>query len=343
MDAFAAAQDPPAIWPSACESAPGPTLAGEQVSAQDRTLVALGQALRTQGYDFTTITPASHQRVNARRPAAPASLRDVFGWNRPFAAGDLPADILGLLQEAGMVDAAGSRLRSAVRFSTIGNQLFIHSAFPTEQGDAVFFGPDTYRFVRWIAQSVAATGSRRGMRIADIGAGSGAGGLCAAALLADRTPAVVLADINHRALRFSRVNAVLNGVRRVEVVESNLFDRLDGCFDLIVSNPPYLVDPLARLYRHGGGDFGFALSLDIASQSIGRLAPGGRLLLYTGSAVVAGEDLFGIALRERLAREDLRWSYQEIDPDVFGEELEHPPYDRADRIAVVAVTVERGA
>ena len=65
-------------------------------------------------------------------------------------------------------------------------------------------------------------------------------------------------------------------------------------------------------------------------------------MLYTGSAVVAGEDLF----RHRVARtaraaKTCAASYQEIDPDVFGEELVHPPYDRADRIAVVAVTVER--
>jgi hypothetical protein len=36
----------------------------------------------------------------------------------------------------------------------------------------------------------------------------------------------------------------------------------------------------------------------------------------------------------------VRFSYEEIDPDVFGEELAYPPYDRADRIAVVAVTIE---
>jgi len=311
------------------------------LSAQDRALVALGQALQARGYDFTTITPASHHRINARPAREPVSLRDVFGWSRPFGAGDLPADIFALLEDAGMVEATSAGLRSAVRFSTVGGRMFVHSAFPTEQGDAVFFGPDTYRFVRWITQSVATVGSRTGMRIADIGAGSGAGGLCAAALFADRNAAVVLADINHSALRFSRVNAALNGVRRVEVVESDLFDRLDGAFDLIVANPPYLVDPSARLYRHGGGDFGSALSLDIAVQGSARLAPGGRLLLYTGAAVVAGEDLFRIALRDRLAPEDVRFEYEEIDPDVFGEELVHPPYDRADRIAVVAVTIER--
>jgi hypothetical protein len=37
----------------------------------------------------------------------------------------------------------------------------------------------------------------------------------------------------------------------------------------------------------------------------------------------------------------VRLAYTEIDPDVFGEELDRPPYDRADRIAVVGVTVDR--
>ena len=340
MDALPAAlHDLPAFRPPPPE--PGAAPAKPQLGAQDHALVALGQALKTRGYDFTTITPASHRRVNARPVRAPLRLHDVFGWSRSFAAGDLPADILGLLDAAGMVETTRAGLRSAVRFSTVGSQIFVHSAFPTEQGDAVFFGPDTYRFVRWITQSIAATGSRPGMRIADIGAGSGAGGLCVAARLAHKNPAVVLSDINHRALRFSRVNAVLNRVRQVEVVESNLYGRLDGDFDLIVANPPYLVDPQARLYRHGGGDFGFALSLEIAAQGIARLARGGRLLLYTGSAIVDGEDLFRIALSERLAPHDVQLGYEEIDPDVFGEELAHPPYDRADRIAVVAVTIER--
>jgi hypothetical protein len=340
MDALPAAlHDPPAARPSPRESGTAP--AKPQLSAQDHAFVALGQALKARGYDFTTITPASHQRINARPARAPASLRDVFGWSRPFGAGDLPADILGLLDDAGMLQTTRAGLRSAVRFSTIGSLIFVHSAFPTEQGDAVFFGPDTYRFVRWITQSIAASAPRSGIRIADNGAGSGAGGLCVAARLAHQDPTVVLADINQRALRFSRVNAVLNGVPEAEVVESNLYDRLAGDFDLIVSNPPYLVDPLARLYRHGGGDFGFALSLDIAVQGIARLARGGRLLLYTGSAIVAGEDLFRTALRDRLAQQDVRFEYDEIDPDVFGEELVHPPYDRADRIAVVAVTIER--
>jgi hypothetical protein len=33
-------------------------------------------------------------------------------------------------------------------------QLFVHSSFPTEKSDAVFFGPDTYRFARFIDSTI---------------------------------------------------------------------------------------------------------------------------------------------------------------------------------------------
>jgi methylase of polypeptide subunit release factors len=305
---------------------------------QDAALLALGRVLKSKGYCFTTITPASHQRVNGRGAKPSPRLEDIFGWNQPFQKGDLTAELLHYLDGAGAVETTRRGLRSNIRFSTLGSQLFVHSSFPTEQGDAVFFGPDTYRFARMIRQSLAARPLRPAARIIDIGSGSGAGGLHAATLADPST--VVLTDINRNALRLSRINAALNGVRNVEIIASDLFAAVEGQFDLIVSNPPYLVDPLARLYRHGGGELGSDLSVNIVEQGIAHLAPGGRLLLYTGSAIVAGKDTFCDALTARLSSRAVQFCYEEIDPDVFGEELAHAPYDRADRIAVVAVTIE---
>jgi hypothetical protein len=48
------------------------------------------------------------------------------------------------------------------------------------------------------------------------------------------------------------------------------------------------------------------------------------------------------ALTARLGPRGCSFAYDEIDPDVFGEELENPPYDRADRIAAVAITIDAG-
>jgi methylase of polypeptide subunit release factors len=304
-------------------------------------LVRLGRLLRDDGYRFITTTPATHRRVVARPSRARATLADIFGWSRPFAAGDLPVPMLNTLREANALVVSANDLRSAVRFSTLDEQIFAHSAYPTEQADAVFFGPDTYRFARAVRQLIERMEPRAGLRVLDIGAGSGAGGLHAAALLRAASPRAVLADINAHALRFCRINAALNEVSRADVVESDLYSGVDAAFDLIISNPPYLVDPLARTYRHGGGAFGAALSVEIAVQGVQRLAAGGRLLLYTGSAIVDGHDALHETLRARLTGRPARLSYEEIDPDVFGEELDNPPYDQVDRIAVVAATIER--
>ncbi|PJI53760.1 SAM-dependent methyltransferase, partial [Methylobacterium radiotolerans] len=53
----------------------------------EEAVLSLGRALRETGYSFTTVTPATHAHVNARpRNAEARSLRDVFGWSRPFRA-----------------------------------------------------------------------------------------------------------------------------------------------------------------------------------------------------------------------------------------------------------------
>lgn len=249
--------------------------------------------------------------------------------------------MLRCLEGAGYLAGSGDALRSLVRFSTLGEQLFVHSAFPTEDASAVFFGPDTYRFARAIDPVVASLPRASGLRILDVGAGSGAGGLHAAHQLRGLEPHVTLSDINAEALHFCAVNTALNDVSQVRTIESDLYKELPESFDLIVSNPPYLVDSLARSYRHGGGAFGSALSLRIVEEGLPRLALGGRLLLYTASAIVHGVDLFECDLRRVVADQKFEVAYCEVDPDVFGEELDATPYDQADRIAVVTANILR--
>jgi release factor glutamine methyltransferase len=322
--------------------AAGPLRPCAPLDAADRSLLELGRALKSLDYRFTTITPASHARVIARRSSQPPSLTDIFGWSRRFRPGEMDDEFCRLSSAAGILEPCGQWFKSSVRFSTLGNQLYVHSAYPTDQADAVFFGPDTYRFARTIGTAIAGMRlhRRRRLRILDVGAGSGAGGLHAAALASQISPTVTLTDINRRALRYCRVNAALNGIDGVDVLASDLFATISGSYDLIIANPPYLVDKLERTYRHGGGDLGSDLSLRLVEAGVPHLAPGGRLVLYTGSAIFGGRDFFRETLSSRLRGRALRMTYEEIDPDVFGEELDHPPYDRADRIAVVSVVVD---
>jgi methylase of polypeptide subunit release factors len=229
----------------------------------------------------------------------------------------------------------GGGWRSLIRVSTIKRQLFVHSSYPTIDEDSVFFGPDTVRFVAAIRSHLMAR-AEPPQRVLDVGCGAGPGGIVIAAEAAYAN--VMLLDINKTALRFARINAVVNGVA-ASVIQSNLLQNATGRFDLIVSNPPYLMDGQRRTYRHGGGRFGEGLALEILRQSLLRLAKGGTLVLYTGTAVVAGRDVFAAECRNILGAGRLQWSYTEVDPDVFGEELETPAYANVDRIAAVVLAV----
>jgi len=303
-------------------------------------LVLLGRRLQESSYRFTTVTPASHARVHAREGSRrAANLRDVFGWSRSFSASLLSVDVLATLRESGLLDESGELLRSKVRFSTLDGQLYAHSAYPTFEDDAVFFGPDTYRFASFIHAELARQPLPPGPRILDMGCGAGPGGVSAALASQALQPELLLADINPKALEFARANAALAGLRGAQFQQSDLFASIEGEFDLVVANPPYLVDASERTYRHGGGLLGSRLSLRIVRESLTRLAPGGRLLLYTGAPIVYGEDPFHHDVAPLLHQAGCAFSYREIDPDVFGEELETPAYASADRIAAVGLVV----
>jgi methylase of polypeptide subunit release factors len=241
------------------------------------------------------------------------------------------------LRDGAIIREGGEGWTSVVRASTLQGEIFLHSAFPTLSADAVFFGPDTYRFARAIKSNLCAN-RRRLRRVLDIGCGTGAGAIVVSKnAVCDE---IIMTDINKTALQLARLNADAAGVEAT-ILHSDLFANVPGNFDLIVANPPYLNDPLQRAYRHGGGAMGSALSLRIAEAARHRLSPGGSLLLYTGSPIVGGTDRFLQAIERSFHRWDLVWSYEEIDPDVFGEELEAEAYSSVDRIAAVVLVARK--
>lgn len=323
-------------------------------------MIETGQWLQLLQYAFTTVSPATHARVLAQRGAGPhagcpiaATLTDVFGWSCPFGPGLLPPRFMDLLMQASLIEPVAEACdlyRARVRFSTVGDFLAPHSAYPTAQADAVFLGPDTYRFARLIQHELALQPVHEGGRILDLGCGSGIGGIVACSHAPGGAPSPTagsnlhLADISPTAIEFARASAALAGLPHAHFHVGSLFEPIDGSFDLIVANPPYLNDGAQRLYRHGGGARGEMLSLRIVEQSLPRLRQGGRLLLYTGSAIVGGEDGFRRQAEQVLCKaHGLTWRYEEIDPDVFGEELDTTAYRDADRIAAVSLVVARTA
>jgi methylase of polypeptide subunit release factors len=332
------------------------TQARAQTPVRTAELARLLQAVAATGYRFITPTPLTHQRVLEHRgPAAATTLRDMFGWSLPFDPASVATDLLALMDDAGVLSSSGQLLHSSVRISSIDDDLFLHAAYPTVKEDAVFFGPDTYRFARFIQQTLRtgddpgtsleqAAGTARPFRVLDVGCGSGAGAVVAARALgrsgSNAAVELTINDINPLALHYAAANAVC-GRLPVKLAEGDALSAVEGQFDLIISNPPYLDDAAQRAYRHGGARLGRALSVRIAQEALGRLAPGGQLLLYTGVAIVDGVDAFRTEMLPLLDEADCTWSYSEIDPDVFGEELEQTVYAHVDRIAAVGLIATR--
>ncbi|HDZ55746.1 MAG TPA: class I SAM-dependent methyltransferase [Pseudomonas xinjiangensis] len=303
----------------------------------DQGLLQLGRYLSETGYAHIAVTPLTHQHNNHRAVDGSAKdMRDIFGWSRAFKRSAVTDQQFQLMRDADILVQNGDLWRSKIRWSSLGDLLCVHSAYPTDATEAVFFGPDTYRFAQ-LVEPFLQTNSHAIRRAVDIGCGSGAGAM----LIARACPAaeVLAVDINHQALRLTRINALLAGIGNVQPIYSNLLNHVEGQFDLIIANPPYMLDAQERAYRHGGGKLGAGLSVKIVEAALGRLAPGGTLLLYTGVAMIDGRDPFLQTLQQRLANLSCTWRYREMDPDVFGEELLKPAYAQVERIAAVALTL----
>jgi release factor glutamine methyltransferase len=135
--------------------------------------------------------------------------------------------------------------------------------------------------------------SPAGPAILDLGTGSGAILVTLLAELPDARGTGT--DLSPAALDEARANAARHGVaERARFVPADWCSGLEGRFDMIVSNPPYIPsDDLQRLEREvrdwdppaalDGGPDGLEAYRDIAAGAGPLLAPGGLLMLEIGA------------------------------------------------------------
>lgn len=150
------------------------------------------------------------------------------------------------------------------------------------------FSPSTLTLARMTVR-------RPSLHALDVGAGSGLQALLAAA----HCEHVVATDLNPRAVRMSRFNAALNELdARVQCVEGDMFAPLAGQrFELVVSNPPFVVAPPgAHMFMSGGDGALDGVCAGIARSAPQHLVAGGWCQFLANWAVVRGQDW-----RERLA------------------------------------------
>lgn len=134
--------------------------------------------------------------------------------------------------------------------------------------------------------------AKEGSRILDMCTGSGCIAVSVAKNAAGKHVRVTAADISAPALEVARENAALNGAE-VGFVQSDLFAAVEGEFDIIVCNPPYIrradlpslqrevrdFEPLSAL---DGGEDGLDFYRRLAAEAPAHLAEGGILLMECG-------------------------------------------------------------
>ena len=169
--------------------------------------------------------------------------------------------------------------------------------------------PDTETLVEWAIELLPADGAPK---VIDLGCGSGA---IALAIKHSRPRAEVHAtDASTDALDVSRNNATRLSLD-VRFLQRSWLEGIDGGYDLIVSNPPYIAaedphlaglahEPLAAL---AAGADGLDDLRAIISQAPANLRPGGWLLLEHGwdQATAVRELLTAAGFQEACSRRDL--------------------------------------
>jgi release factor glutamine methyltransferase len=131
-------------------------------------------------------------------------------------------------------------------------------------------------------------------RVLDVGVGSGA---IALAIAEEHSGARVLAvDSSGAALALAGMNLAASSVNgRLQLRQGDLLAGIEGPFDLVVSNPPYVapedyegLQPEIRLYEPKEASVGVGIGEKIADGARGLLAPGGWLVLECGDGQADG-------------------------------------------------------
>jgi release factor glutamine methyltransferase len=275
-----------------------------------------------------TLAAARAQLVAAGIAPADAAIdvdlyaRTLLGWDRAqlLANQQLPSPSDFKARLAEWIDRRSRREPSAY---IVGRREFWGLDFEVTP-DVLIPRPETEFIVEEALPLVRALAAPR---IADIGTGSG----ILAVSLACELPraAIVASDISPTAVAVARRNAEAHAVAgRIQFVVTSYLEGVDGTFDAIASNPPYVRDgdkpALSRDVRHEpdvalfGGRDGLTHVAAVLDTAVAKLRPGGWLLMEFGYG--QEEDVLRlIAARPQLRLEKVRDDLQGIPRTVIAQ------------------------
>lgn len=280
----------------------------------------LAEALRTVDFTVDAVAERLGQQAGAAlgRNTTLAALRALGGADDPQATllrlfvlqrtvGREAADralpgLVAPLREDGLLDEVAGRVRANVDVRPYGadeasgtpvDGWVVADHVPGLDGQVNRTRPDFVLSASPASATLTQMTIRQPVgRALDLGTGCGVQSLH----LVGHADRVVATDLNPRALRLADLTLRLNGVEdRVELREGSLYEPVeDDAFDLIVSNPPYVMSPPQalgeRLVYREAGFTADELVARVVAGATDHLAEGGTLQVLGNWAHVRGQD-----------------------------------------------------
>jgi methylase of polypeptide subunit release factors len=232
-----------------------------------RALVDAGYTQQALADTIGISSPDQRQDVEViyRRVRGDSSyniLVQLFWLGRPVCEKTLLKLVPGLnideLVSTGLLRRRDEALRSTAKLGLC-NDLFLASDFGPEIGGTLH--ADHVLGVGAASVTLAGMTVRRKVaRALDLGSGAG----IQAFLAASHADLVIGTDVSPRALAFAEFNARLNGITNVQWRAGSLYEPVrNEVFDLIVSNPPFVISPESSFTFRDSG-----LPADTVSQQV---------------------------------------------------------------------------
>ena len=215
-----------------------------------------------------------------------------------FSNNEIPAEKLDWLNDA----VSKRKTGLPVAYITGIKEFYGYDFFVTP--DVLIPKPDTEVLVERAMEIISETAPSHPLRILDMCTGSGCIGISVIKTLyslekiaAQELPQMTLVDISEAALTIAKKNAATllpdgDILQKLTFIQSDLFEKVDGEFDIILTNPPYvpsaMVDELLKDGRNeprlalDGDTDGTSLIKKLIVQACGHLAQNGTILMETG-------------------------------------------------------------
>lgn len=271
----------------------------------ERVIEAVGDVGQA-GLQRNSTVPALHQIGDDRGPLA--CLVRLFVLQQPMAehhaARPFGQELFETLLAAGILErtGAGDKVRAGIDLRPVASPddeatgWVVSDLHPGLDQRVAPMRPDYVLGLSPASTTLAQLVHRARVGSAlDLGTGSGIQSLH----LASHVERIVATDLNPRALQHARLTLQLAGLDRVDLREGSLYEPVAGeRFDLIVTNPPYVMSPPTgeRLVYREGSFTGDGLVEAVVRRAPAHLNPGGALHVLGNWANLAGVDT-----EERLA------------------------------------------